>query len=108
MIKMKALRSFGVPGANEGKVKRGREFAAINDHRARELEDHGLAYRLDVAPAPMPITKVEVSPLNKAAETGPLASVGGTTGGEEPVPSSPPDPPLRRRRPPRSKDEDLL
>lgn len=109
MIKMKALRSFGVAGANEGKVKRGREFSVANEHRARDLEDHGLAYRLEIVVRPQPseITEI-VPPLNKAATSGPLGSPGGMTGEVEPVPSSHQDPPRRRRRSRSSADEDLL
>jgi hypothetical protein len=100
MIKMKALRTFGVPGANEGPVKRGREFDARDLKRAEELESHGLAYRTDAkAVAAAPQNKMDLPPTNqmepqraqsnKAAEQGPLDSVGGGTGAEEPAPSSP-------------------
>jgi hypothetical protein len=108
MIKMKALRSFGVPGANEGKVKRGREFAAANPHRARELEEHGLAYPIAVPPlAPEP--RNQMLPVhNEAAATGPFVSPGGAIGADAPAPSSPPDRPRRRRRSARSSGEDLL
>lgn len=109
MIKMKALRSFGVPGSNEGKVKRGREIEASTEARARELELAGLAYRLEtvVRPQPSEIKEI-VPPLNKAATSGPLGSLGGMIGGEALAPSSPADHPPRRRRSARSKDEDLL
>lgn len=110
MIKMKALRSFGVSGANEGKVKRGREFSAATEARVRDLEDHGLAYRLDTARTEPPaVNQIAPSTSNEAANTGPLGSHGGTTGADAPVPSSPADHPQRRRRLQRSKsDEDLL
>lgn len=110
MIKMKALRSFGVAGANEGKVKRGREFTAATEQRVRDLEDHGLAYRLGeqvARPQPVEITQI-VPPLNEAATSGPLGSPGGVTGADVPAPSSPQDPPRRRRRSRVSGDEGLL
>jgi hypothetical protein len=107
MIKMKALKSFGVRSANEGRVKRGREFSAANEQRARDIEDAGLAYRLEAKAAPALLNKMEPSPSNKAAQSGPLASPGGTTGADAPVPSSPLDHQPRRRRLPRSKDADL-
>lgn len=108
MIKMKALRSFGVAGANEGKVKRGREFDVKSDARAKDLETHGLAYRLETRVQPTPVDAAEPPPSNKAAEAGPLDSVGGETGAAEPAPSSPPDRPQQRRRSARSRDADLL
>jgi hypothetical protein len=108
MIKMKALRSFGVRNANEGKVMRGREFTAANEHRARDLEDEGLAYRIETKMQPVHLNKMEPPPSNKAAEAGPLDSVGGTTGAGAPAPSSPPDHPQRKRRSMRSKADDLL
>jgi hypothetical protein len=108
MIKMKALRSFGVRSANEGHVSRGREFIAANESRARDLEDHGLAYRLETKMQGAPLNKMEPAPSNKAESSGPLASPGGMIGADAPVPSSPPDHQQRRRRSPRSKDEDLL
>jgi hypothetical protein len=46
MIRMKALRSFGQDGVNEGHVKRGREFSGATSIAAKDLEAHGLAYRL--------------------------------------------------------------
>lgn len=107
MIKMKALRSFGVLGANEGKVSRGREFTAANEHRVRDLEEAGLAYRIETKMQPAPLNR-EPPPSNKAAEAGPLPSVGGMTGADAPVPSSHQDRPPRRRRSVRSKDEELL
>lgn len=106
MIKMKALRSFGVRTANEGKVQRGREFSAASEQRARDLEAAGLAFRLH----PVKLAQDQVdqaAPQNKAAENGPLASPGGTTGADAPVPSSPPDRPRRTRRSKSSKT-DLL
>lgn len=107
MIKMKKLVSSGVPGANEGYVPRGREFTTT-ELRARDLEEHGLAYRLDVRPEPKPLTKMEALPSNKAADAGPLGLAGGATGVEAPVPSSPPAPQRRGRRSARSKDAALL
>lgn len=87
-IKMKALKSFGFPGANEGKVRRGREFAVATVNRAKDLEANGLAYRIDD-----PRTKAELSAevqidpnlRNEAAEQGPFASAGGETGDQPPA-----------------------
>jgi hypothetical protein len=107
MIKMKALRSFGVSGSNEGHISRGREFTAAHEARAKDLEEHGLAYRLEFKAEPKLVNKMEPPPSNKAAEAGPLDSPGGTTGAVAPAPSSPPDRPQRQRRSTRSKD-DLL
>jgi hypothetical protein len=104
MIKMKALRSFGVRNANEGHLKRGREFTAANEQRARDLEDHGLAYHIDIKAEPKPPNKMEPPPSNKAAQAGPLSSPGGATGEAAPALSSPLDRPQRRRRSTRSKD----
>ncbi len=104
MIRMKALRSFGVERVNEGHVSRGREFKVVSEHRARDLEDHGLAYR--VASPALHVERNELPPGNNAAEAGPLASVGGMTGESEPVPSSLPAP-RRRGRPPGSKNRVL-
>lgn len=109
MITMKALRSFGVAGANEGKIKRGREFSAATEARAKDLEVHGLAYRLELAVTPPLVGAADVvAPTNKAAVAGPLGSPGGTIGAEAPAPSSPPDQPPRRRRSARSRDDELL
>lgn len=108
MIKMKALRSFGVRNANEGKVGRGREFTAASESRAKDLEDGGLAYRVEMKMESQPLNKMESPLLNKAAEAGPLGFPGGATGEEELAPSSPLDRPQRRRRSTRSKDTDLL
>lgn len=110
MIKMKALRSFGVAGANEGKVKRGREFTAATEQRVRDLEDHGLAYRLaEQVARPQPVAVTEIVPaLNEAAVSGPLGFPGGMTGADAPAPSSPQAHPRRRRRSKASADEDLL
>ena len=108
MIRMKKLISSGVPGANEGYVRRGREFVVANEQRAKDLEAAGLAYRLDVKPMPEVRNDMIPSPANTAAFAGPLASPGGTTGADAPVPSSQADHPQRRRRSQRSKDEDLL
>jgi hypothetical protein len=106
MIKMKALRSFGVNGSNEGKVKRGREISAANEHRARELEAAGLAYRIEAqAVMPQPVNQAVDPAVNAAAIAGPLGSRGGTIGGEPPAPSLLPDPPQRRRRSRSSRDE---
>jgi len=105
MIRMKALRSFGVASANEGKVRRGREFTVASEQRARDLEDAGLAYRVKMEPKPQ--NKMEPPPQNKAAEEGPFVSRGGGTGAENSVPSSPEDRPLpkRRGRPPSRRSE---
>lgn len=97
MIKMKALCSFGVFGANEGKVRRGREFSAASEHRARDLEALGLAYRVDIKPMPE-IQNRMIPESNMAASAGPLDSAGGTIGAEAPAPSSPAAPQRRRRR----------
>lgn len=78
MIRMKALKSFGIEGSNEGPVRRGREFDAANEHRARDLESHGLAFRVKTEPDPK--NKMEPTLKNKAAEKGPLAPAGGKTG----------------------------
>ena len=104
MIRMKALRSFGYQGANEGHVGRGREFLVANEGRARDLEEAGLAFRLEIKRPSEP--KPEPPPSNEAAEAGPLDSLGGTTGEEEPQPSSPPDRPRRRRRSARFETEE--
>jgi hypothetical protein len=108
MIKMKALRSFGVRNADEGKIMRGREFDAATDHRAKDLEEAGLAYRIEAKIVPQPLVEMTTPPSNKAAEAGPLASPGGATGADAPAPSSPPDHPRRGRRSKASKDADLL
>lgn len=108
MIKMKALRS-GNFGDGATKVHRGREFAVSTERRATELEEQGDAYRLEHKMAEPVKNKMEPLPSNKAAEAGPLASVGGMTGAELLAPSSHPGLPLpkRRGRPPlnRQKDE---
>jgi hypothetical protein len=97
MIRMKALKTFGFAGANEGPVKRGREFIARDAKRADELEAHGLAYRVQekaTAPAgngmepPVKNQSLPGAHKNKAAEQGPLDLAGGSTGGEGPAPSS--------------------
>lgn len=130
MIKMKALKSFGVAKANEGKVKRGREFTVASEARAATLERHGLAYRVVEAPKPAAgpakgrrsheeagtgfdsgATGHELAGrrLNPAAEKGPLGSAGGETGEATPASSSPPAPAQRKsrlRRP--AVDPDLL
>lgn len=98
MIKMKALRTFGIRGSNEGPVKRGREFVARDNKRADELEAHGLAHRVQtkaelVAPlnkmVPDPKNQMQpAAPANKAADQGPLDLAGGAIGEEGPAPSS--------------------
>lgn len=109
MIRMKALRSFGVPGSNEGKVRRGREFMVANEHRAMDLElaDPALAYRIP-AIMPEPVNRMIPTASNEAADAGPFVSRGGTTGATEPLPSSLPDRPRRRRRSTKSVEQDLL
>ncbi len=108
MIKMKALRSFGVSGSNEGHISRGREFTAAHEARARDLEEHGLAYRLETKMEPRLLNKMEdEAPSNKSADEGPFDSVGGMTGEDEDVPSLPQDQqqPRRRGRPPGSRNK---
>jgi hypothetical protein len=108
-IRMKALKSFGVNNANEGHVSRGREFSVNNEYRARDLEDAGLAYRLETKMQSPALNKMEPTPQNKAADAGPLALAGGEIGAASPAPSLPADQPQpkRRGRPPlnRSRDE---
>src|SRR6266566_6675204 len=98
MIRMKALTSFGYGGVNEGPVKRGREFAVASERRAADLEEHGLAFRLESKMQAAPENKMEPLPQNKAAETGPLDTPGGVIGEEEPQSLSPPVPAPRPRR----------
>ncbi len=86
MIRMKALRTFS---GNEGHVKRGREFTVAHEHRARDLEDGGLAFRLEAKMQAMPENKMEPTPQNKAADDGPLPLAGGETGVVEPQRSLP-------------------
>jgi hypothetical protein len=95
MIKMKSLKSFGIPGVNEGKVRRGREMDVASEHRARYLEGHGLAYRIEMTAQPQ---RLDAPRSNKAAEAGPLDSAGGMTGEAETAPSSrqAPRPPQHR------------
>jgi len=101
-IRMKALKPFGVPGVNEGHVKRGREFSAVGEQRCKELEAHGLAYRIDDAPAmTTALTSANADVSNEAADQGPFVSAGGETGAEDHAPSSPQG---RRRRQRRSTD----
>jgi hypothetical protein len=96
-IRMKALRSFGQGGVNEGHVKRGREFAVTSDQRRKELEAHALAYRLDPAKPAAGLAEAIVSAENnEAAKSGPFGSVGGGIGAADPAPSSPP---VTRRQP---------
>lgn len=100
-IPMKALKSFGYTGANEGKVRRGREFSVDSLNRAKELEAHGLAYRVDdpgMKAAPKDL-KIDPELKNEAAELGPFDLAGGVIGAllpadpdpEELAPSSPRD-----------------
>jgi hypothetical protein len=95
MIKMKALRSANM-GENSSKVRRGREFGVATEQRANELEVHGLAYRIQTKSFEPPAAVV-VPPQNRAAESGPLGSPGGTTGADELALSSPQGRPQRRR-----------
>jgi hypothetical protein len=95
MIKMKALRPFGVDGANEGRVRRGREFEVVNERRAKELESEELAYRVTMLSPEVENKMVVPLESNRAADAGPLGSVGGATGVARHVPSS------RRGRPPK-------
>lgn len=105
MIRMKKLRSSGIAGADEGYVPAGREFTAASEHRARELEEAGLAYRIQDAPKLEPLdNKLEPPPENKAAHAGPLPLAGGETGAESAPSSSAPGLPHRRRRSNRSKE----
>lgn len=105
-IKMKAMRSFGYAGVNEGSVSRGHEFSVRDEHRAKELEAHELAYRLSVkADGAAPKNKMDPAPSNKAVDAGPFDLAGGRIGAEAPAPSSPPAQPPRRRRSSNSKDE---
>ena len=106
MIKMKALRPGNI-GDGATRVKRGREFSVGSENRAKELEDEGLAFRIETKMAAPMLNKMEPAPANKAAETGPLDFPGGATGADAPAPSLPLDPPRRRRRSTRSRDEDL-
>lgn len=107
MIKMKALKTFGFAGANEGPVKRGREFSARDMKRAQELEAHGLAYRVAGKAEPhAPLNKMEpAAPQNKAAAQGPLDLAGGRIGATEPAPLSPAVRQPRRRRSINSEDD---
>lgn len=99
MIKMKALRSFHGDGEGEGRVKRGREFTARGEQRARELESHGLAYRIEAKAMPTHLNKnLPGTEVNKAVDAGPLDSAGGKTGAAAPAPSSQAAPQRRRRR----------
>lgn len=107
MIRMKALKSFRGSRKIEGFVQRGHEFITDSDQRAKDLEVHGLAYRLEYKMEPPHPNKMEAPPLNKAASEGPFVSDGGGTGADEPAPSSPQDLPRRRRRS-RSSEDDLL
>lgn len=109
-IKMKALRSFGYAGVNEGAISRGHEFSVRDEHRARDLEtqDPALAYRIEAKLPPKPSLDVARSVVeNKASSAGPLPLAGGKTGAVEPPPSSP-QAPQRRRRRSKSSGDDLL
>lgn len=99
-VRMKALRSFGIPRANEGHIKRGREFVVVDDRRCKELEAHGLAFRVEAKLAPGASMTMETSlpPPNEAAEQGPFVLDGGQTGEDAPVPSSHQGRQRRRRR----------
>lgn len=79
-IKMKALRSFGTKKGGEGHVRRGSEFDVAEESRAKELEARGFAHRTETKTEPAPLNKMEPRAKNKAAEEGPLGSVGGETG----------------------------
>lgn len=106
-IKMKALRTFGYAGASEGKVRQGREFEVKDVNRAKELEAHGLAYRIDDPRISPEVIPNDPEFRNEAAETGPFDLAGGAIGDllpadpvpEDLAPSSPRD---RRPRRPRS------
>lgn len=104
MIRMKSLCSFGVPGSNEGKVRRGREFMVASEHRARDLEQRGLAFRVAYMPPEESKAPVAAVP-NPAAVAGPLPSAGGETGAENVPSSSDQDPQPRFRRSRRQKAE---
>lgn len=103
-IRMKALKPFGVNGVNEGHVKRGREFSVASDQRRRDLEAHGLAYRLDSPAAPGLAVSRDGAVANEAADLGPFDSAGGGTGAAGPAPSSPQGRRRRSRRSERSGD----
>lgn len=77
-VRMVALKSANMAeGATH--VRKGHEFEAKDDRRAKELEGRGLARRADVTP----LNKAEEPLQNKAAEEGPLDSDGGEEAGEE-------------------------
>jgi len=103
MVRMKALTSFGYAGVNEGPVKRGREFIVETERRAHDLEEAGLAFRLESKMLEEPENKMQPPPQNKAAETGPLDSRGGKTGANATPQSSQADHPRRQRPSVRSK-----
>lgn len=104
LIRMKALTPFGVPGVNEGHVKRGREFLAGNEQRCKELEAHGLAYRIDAPAAGQRAEGSVVEPDNEASEQGPFVSAGGEIGAAETAPLSPQGRRRRQRRSDSSED----
>ena len=78
-MKMKALAACNM-GPNSTYVKRGAEFEVANEHRAAELEEAGLAYRLHETPVKVAAVEQVNHPENKAAEKGPLPKAGGETG----------------------------
>lgn len=104
-IRMKSLRSFGVPGVNEGKVRCAREFVVANERRAKDLETEGLAYRIENKLINKSTELAQSPPENRAAESGPLDLVGGAIGADAPAPSSQAAPQRRRRRSRSSADE---
>lgn len=108
-VPMKALKSFGIPGVNEGKIKATREFNALSEGRARELEAAGLAARMDSKGQKADSAhknKAEVAaPKNKAEEDGPLGSRGGKTGEDKHAQSSRQAPVLQKRPYRRLKDD---
>lgn len=101
MIPMKALRPGNMgPYVSPRKrafVSRAREFLAESEHRARELESEGLAYRVS-PPAPPSQVMAQIPAPNPAAAAGPFVSPGGETGAAAVAPSSHPDHQPRRRR----------
>lgn len=98
-ILMKAKASFR---ADAGMVRRGTEFVAVHEPRAREFERLGIAERI----VPQP-EALEIPPSTNALEaTAPLsAAPAGVLGGSQTGADSPPSssPPARRPRKRRSK-----
>ena len=76
-VRMKALKSFNHPATNQH-IRRGSEFSVI-DSTGRELETLGHAVKVAKMAAGHP-NKMETSPLNKAAQDGPLGFRGGAIG----------------------------